>query len=107
MKRKPNRGPKKKQITNKNPLPQLACWSQRGDSGGLLANARLPGHNCSALTGIPRAAKRNLRGIFTKKKFPPEIRAECTALGANIGPLMVGESECISICCEASCALST
>jgi hypothetical protein len=60
----------KTQITQeKIPLAPLAFWSQRGDSGGLLTNARLTPRSCSSPTGVIRAATRNLRGICPKKKF--------------------------------------
>jgi hypothetical protein len=68
------------QVTQENWLAPLACCSQCGDSGGRRENALLTPRNCSWLTGIPRAATRNLRRICPKKIFPPEIGAECKAL---------------------------
>jgi hypothetical protein len=51
------------------PLAPLAFWSQRGDSGGLLANARPAPRICSSPTRVPLAATRNLRGICPKQYF--------------------------------------
>jgi hypothetical protein len=55
--------------TQKIRLAPLAFSSQRGDSGGLLANARLTPRICSSTIGVPRAATRNLSGICPKSNF--------------------------------------